>query len=156
MLRHFFVYGTLKRGHLRSGMWPSPPGSIDLGLVRGTLLDLGAYPGLTAGEEWILGELWTLPWDAMPETLAVLDGVEGYDPVTDHGLYVRREISVWTLAVSGESPSETRTQAFTYLIADPGRMAAARRISPAVRVGSFLAAQWPDSLSRVPKRLEDE
>lgn len=156
MLQHLFVYGTLKRGHLRSGLWPHPPDSIRPGLVRGALFDLGSYPGLVPGEDWILGELWTLQSDHVPKTLAVLDEVEGYDPAEDRGLYVRREIPAWSLDRSRKVPGDSIVRAFSYLIADPDRLAKARRISPSVAMGHILAAQWPDTQSRVPKRLEDE
>lgn len=155
-LNALFVYGTLKEGHLRSRMWPHAPQSIEPAIVRGRLLDLGAYPGLIEGDEWVLGELWTLAENHMPRTLAVLDEVEGYDSIANCGLYVRRAIPVWSLH-SHDGPSHEPTRrAFTYLIADEYRIATARHIHPAISVGDGLAAQWPDSLSRVPERIEDE
>lgn len=156
MLDNLFVYGTLKRGHLRSRMWPHAPQTIQTALVRGSLLDLGAYPGLTPGEGWVLGELWTLANEHVPETLAVLDEVEGYDSATDRGLYVRRRIPVWTVEPTGRVPASLGTDAYTYIIADEHRIATSRRIAPSIQVGDRFASRWPDSLSRVPARLEDE
>ncbi len=155
-LNALFVYGTLKEGHLRSSMWPHAPQSIEPAMVRGRLLDLGAYPGLIEGDEWILGELWTLAEHHMPRTLAVLDEVEGYDCASDRGLYVRKAIPVWSLHSDNGPSDEPTHRAFTYLIADEGRIATARSMALAISVGSRMAVQWPDSLSRVPKRFEDE
>jgi gamma-glutamylcyclotransferase (GGCT)/AIG2-like uncharacterized protein YtfP len=155
-LNTLFVYGTLKEGHLRSRMWPHAPQSIEPAMVRGQLLDLGSYPGLIEGDEWVLGELWTLAENHMPRTLAVLDQVEGYDAVADRGLYIRRAIPVWYLHANDDPSDQPSRHAFTYLIADRGCIAAGRHIRPAIPVDCRLAAQWPDSLSRVPTRLEDE
>lgn len=156
MLNNLFVYGTLKKGHLRSRMWPRAPQTIRLALARGRLLDLGAYPGLIPGEDWVLGELWTLASEHVLETLEVLDQVEGYDSATDRGLYVRREIPVWLTDPMDRVPGTVGTDAYTYLIADQQRIAEARQIPPWVPVGDRFASQWPDSRSRVPARLEDE
>jgi len=73
-----FVYGTLKRGQSRENCWPHQPLSIDAATVRGTLFDLGPYPGLVAGNDLIAGELWLFAAEDMPPTLAVLDEVEGF------------------------------------------------------------------------------
>lgn len=156
MLNSLFVYGTLKQGHLRSRMWPHAPQTIRTALTRGSLLDLGAYPGLIPGEDWVLGELWTLASEHVLETLSVLDHVEGYDSATDRGFYVRREIPVWLAEPMDRVPETFGTDAYTYLIADDHCIAEARRIPPWIPVGDRFASQWPDSLSRVPTRLEDE
>lgn len=156
MLNALFVYGTLQQGHLRSRMWPHPPQSIRKALARGRLLDLGAYPGLISGDDWVLGELWILAMDHMPKTVEVLDQVEGYDSATDRGLYIRRSLSVWCLESFDQRARLPPTPAYTYLIADEHRIAAARWIEPRIAIGDALAAQWPDALSRVPLRLEDE
>ena len=156
MLNALFVYGTLKHGYLRSSMWPHAPQAIVPGLVRGALLDLGAYPGLILGDDWILGELWTIAAEHIPRTLEVLDQVEGYDPRTDRGLYLRRPISVWPLGSPMDPPQDSPTQAYTYRIADEHRIAHGRRIAATIQMGDRWVAQWPDRLSRVPTRLEDE
>jgi gamma-glutamylcyclotransferase (GGCT)/AIG2-like uncharacterized protein YtfP len=151
----FFVYGTLKQGHLRSGMWPHAPRKIQQGVVRGLILDLGAYPGLLSGDDWVLGELWTLDASHVSRTLQILDEVEGYNATTDHGLYVRRTIPVRPVETFND-PQSVWIDAYTYIISDPASISAARRIQPAVFVSNTLAASWPDLQSRVPLRLEDE
>lgn len=152
MANALFVYGTLKQGHLRSGCWPCAPQSIQPGIAQGNLLDLGSYPGMISGDQWVLGEIWTLREEHIAETLAQLDHVEGYDPRTDSGLYVRRVTRVW--ATDNHAPISG--QAYVYFIADPQRIASARPIPPSVMIHGRRASQWPDGLSRVPTRLEDE
>ena len=49
---------------------------VGAGSVRGTLLDLGDFPGLVNGTGRVVGEVYRL--DA-PELLAVLDRAEGYN-----------------------------------------------------------------------------
>ena len=49
---------------------------VGAGRVRGTLLDLGAYPGLVAGRGAVSGEVYRL--DA-PELLPDVDREEGYN-----------------------------------------------------------------------------
>jgi gamma-glutamylcyclotransferase (GGCT)/AIG2-like uncharacterized protein YtfP len=154
-INSLFVYGTLKQGHLRSNMWPHAPRVIQQGMVRGCLLDLGAYPGLLPGDDWVLGELWTLEASHMARTLEILDEVEGYNATNDQGLYVRRTLPVRLVEPLEESQAAW-IDAYTYMISDPDRISAARRIHPAVVIGDTFAASWPDRQSRVPKRLEDE
>lgn len=156
MLNALFVYGTLKRGHLRSGIWPHPPQSIESAVARGRLLDLGPYPGLIDGDDWVLGEVWILAEHHIAKTLAILDEVEGYDGEVDRGLYLRREVLVWFLDPTRGLSDDATRRAYTYVIADQDRIDAARRIQPATVIADRLAAQWPDAQSRVPARLEDE
>ena len=82
-----FIYGTLKRGHLRAGLLD---GQRYLGDARSCPLyrmyQVEAYPGLVHEEEGISleGEL----WEVDPECLAELDEVEGVEA----GLYQRERI----------------------------------------------------------------
>jgi gamma-glutamylcyclotransferase (GGCT)/AIG2-like uncharacterized protein YtfP len=126
-------------------------------MAQGKLLDLGSYPGMILGDmisadQWILGEIWTLHEEHIDETLAQLDRVEGYDPRTDSGLYIRRVIRVWAT----DSHEPISGHAHVYLIADAQRIACARPMLPSVMIHGRWAAQWPDGLSRVPSSLEDE
>jgi len=107
-----FVYGTLKRGQLRGGMWPCQPISIEPALVHGELYDLGPYPALlppasgSAGDR-IAGEVWTFAVHDMPRVLEVLDEIECYDQPGEPSLYLRVVIEFETVAGS-------RGAAFTY------------------------------------------
>lgn len=73
-----FAYGTLKRGQCRERYWPAVPQEVLRGTVRGTLWDLGPYPGLTVGEDLVAGEIWLFVRSEMTKILQVLDDVEGY------------------------------------------------------------------------------
>jgi gamma-glutamylcyclotransferase (GGCT)/AIG2-like uncharacterized protein YtfP len=69
-----FVYGTLKRGQVRERSWPRQPLAVEPAWTLGRLFDLGPYPGLLAGTDRVLGELWRFAAEDLPETLRVLDG----------------------------------------------------------------------------------
>lgn len=57
-------------------------------LLRGLLYDLGSYPGLTAGDGLVEGELYRL---VDPSALGFLDRFEDYDPLRPEASeYVRR------------------------------------------------------------------
>ncbi|HEX7854370.1 MAG TPA: gamma-glutamylcyclotransferase family protein [Sphingobium sp.] len=90
-----FVYGTLRPGDV---------GFIEAGLegrvallgpacVRGTLYDLGDYPGaVLGGTGLIVGELLRPLDDAL---LAILDGYELYDPVDEkRSEYLRLRVTI--------------------------------------------------------------
>src|SRR5262245_64481917 len=82
-----FTYGTLMRGYGLHRLLATGAKLLGAGSVRGTLLDLGDFPGLVDGAGRVVGEVYRL--DA-PELLAVLDRAEGYN-------FVRRRATV-TLA----------------------------------------------------------
>ncbi len=73
-----FVYGTLKRGQCRERSWPRQPLSVEPAWTLGRLYDLGPYPALVAGDDRVRGELWRFAAEDLPETLRVLDGIEGF------------------------------------------------------------------------------
>jgi gamma-glutamylcyclotransferase (GGCT)/AIG2-like uncharacterized protein YtfP len=169
MPQSIFVYGTLKQNQLRGKAWPRPPLSMRPALVRATLWDLGAFPGITLGDDWILGELWTLSDHDMHATLKVLDAIEDYDAKHHRGLYLRVAIESFpTPAELGdakpgvEHPFRTDVanwpalRAFTYLANDPDMLRSARRIAPNQPWNGQIVASWPDTGSRVPQTLEEE
>ncbi len=91
---YLFAYGTLRPGH-------APEEVADLvrrfepvgkGTVRGTLYDLGSYPGavLDGGStRRILGTVFRLP--AGNDILPRLDDYEGFDPqAPQRSLFIRR------------------------------------------------------------------
>lgn len=89
-----FAYGTLKRGFCREKCWPRPPKTVRKGWVQGKLFDLGSYPGLADGKEWVEGELWVMSPGDMDATIQELDVVEGYNQDAGEDLYTRRTVEV--------------------------------------------------------------
>jgi gamma-glutamylcyclotransferase (GGCT)/AIG2-like uncharacterized protein YtfP len=117
-----FVYGTLQRGEERCHRWPFPPLRVDVALARGRLYDLGPYPALSDGEDWVRGELWHLQPEHLAETLRVLDQIECYGH-EDVDLYVRRMIACRTMA--GEE-----LRAYAYFFAHSSELPEASRVRP--------------------------
>ncbi|MFM9068436.1 MAG: gamma-glutamylcyclotransferase [Planctomycetota bacterium] len=134
-----FVYGTLKRGELRGGRWPRAALRIQPAWVVGELYDLGPYPALLPHQnteapaqqvlaQRVLGELWELAPADMPETLRVLDDIEGYRNKADD-LYERHLIDVH--CGTGTNPDEQELKrAFTYFYARRSELQAGQRIVP--------------------------
>ncbi len=144
-----FVYGTLKQHHLRASMWPCKPISIRSATIRAELYDTGPFPAILRGDDFVLGELWTLRSEDIAETLAVLDDVEGYDASRLDNLYVRIE-------TDAALEDATTARAYVYQYARNDRQAGMRRIAPHLEFAGRLCAAWPDALSRVPKSLAEE
>jgi gamma-glutamylcyclotransferase (GGCT)/AIG2-like uncharacterized protein YtfP len=106
-----FAYGTLMEGFVRRRLL----GSATLegpGQVRGSLLDLGRYPGVVLdGRGWVLGELYRVP--DLAARLPRLDLEEGYDPAApSRSLYLRCRAPVHT---AGAPPRD----AWLYVLNDP-------------------------------------
>jgi gamma-glutamylcyclotransferase (GGCT)/AIG2-like uncharacterized protein YtfP len=83
MSDYLFAYGTLQPGLAPKSMAAVVVKlrAIGLGSVRGTLYDLGRYPGAIAdarAASKISGTVLELPED--PSVLHALDDYEGYDP----------------------------------------------------------------------------
>lgn len=120
---HFiFVYGTLKRGEERADRWPQEPRSVEPATTKACLYDIGPYPAIVEGDDVVLGELWEIDSQDMPETLRVLDEIECYGN-EDVDLYVRRVVECRTLG------GETR-KAFTYFFAQPSQLKFATLVKP--------------------------
>lgn len=92
-LRRLFAYGTLMTGFRRRALL-GPARLEGVGRVRGSLYDLGEYPGLVLdGGGWVVGELYEVADLAV--RLPRLDREEGYDPRREaRSLYVRRRVQV--------------------------------------------------------------
>ena len=155
-----FVYGTLKKDQLRGSLWPRKPICIRQAIVQGTLWDLGQYPGLTTGQDWCLGEIWSIAAEDLDVTLAVLDEIEGYCHESDSGLYVRRSILAKVHSSCGQDRWED-VDAQTYIFEQLSKVTSKRLIrpwitSPIAMEQNLDVASWPDELSRVPKRLDEE
>jgi gamma-glutamylcyclotransferase (GGCT)/AIG2-like uncharacterized protein YtfP len=88
-----FAYGTLMSGFSRR---PLLGGAVleGLGRIRGSLYDLGDYPGVVLDDRgWVTGELYRVP--DLPARLPALDQEEGCDPADEtRSLYVRRTVPV--------------------------------------------------------------
>jgi len=81
-----FVYGSLLQ---TLGLHHNLAGAHLLGpaLTAGRLYDLGAFPGLTPGDDPVVGELYAID-DA---TLESLDHIEGFSPSSPETSFYRRE-----------------------------------------------------------------
>jgi gamma-glutamylcyclotransferase (GGCT)/AIG2-like uncharacterized protein YtfP len=117
-----FVYGTLKRGECRAKFWPYPPLAVESATIRGRLYDLGPYPALGPGDDTIRGEVWHLAEADMPETLRILDEVEG---ATQLGTAYYRRIVVTCITDDGKSH-----QAFAYEFAHLNRLRPDQIVAP--------------------------
>jgi gamma-glutamylcyclotransferase (GGCT)/AIG2-like uncharacterized protein YtfP len=154
-----FVYGTLQQDQLRGRMWPHPPRSIEAAVTRGELYDLGSCPGILAGADWVLGELWTLQPHHLDATLEALDAIEDYDPAKHSGLYLRAITTVYPEpATQHEDPArkDRGVQAYTYFANDPVLLAQARRIPAEQSWHGLSVARWPDARARVPRWISEE
>ncbi len=90
-LRHVFVYGTLRKGQERdiNHLQPAPV-FIGNSQIKGTLYDLGSYPGVRlGGSGWVQGEIYQIT----PALERQLDEIEEVWP-QQTGEYVRREVVV--------------------------------------------------------------
>jgi gamma-glutamylcyclotransferase (GGCT)/AIG2-like uncharacterized protein YtfP len=157
-----FVYGTLKKNQLRGSLWPRPPIALGPAITLGELWDLGSYPGLHPGSDWVLGELWIFPPNDIEETFRVLDEIEEYDPKKDRGLYLRRQIDV--RGVDAQDRLGPIQKAFTYLMPQVAQKHRIRRIEPWKKLRwtsedvqmDALVACWPDDGSFVPRDATEE
>lgn len=146
-----FVYGTLKRGQCREGMWPVDPLRVSSVFTHGTLFDRQDYPAMTSGTDEVVGEKWDFFPQQMQRVLEVLDAIEGANQPGIPDLYRRVVVPTWDLcqSVTVGSPSDIDTagKSFTYHYArDPLKdgfirllptQAVQRRAKPCVR--------WPVS-----------
>lgn len=157
-----FVYGTLKKNQLRGSLWPRKPIARGPAITLGELWDLGSYPGLQPGSDWVLGELWIFPPNDIEETFRVLDEIEEYDPKKDRGLYLRRQIDV--RGVDAQDRLGPIQKAFTYLMPQVAQTHRNRRIEPWKKLRwtsedvqmDALVACWPDYGSFVPRDATEE
>lgn len=117
-----FVYGTLRRGYERQACWPRPPRSVQPVRVRGQLFDLGPYPALIPGDDWVVGERWVLAEADMDVTLAVLDDVEGFAGQADD-LYRR-------VIIECHDDAGAVQPAYAYLYAAAEQLTADQRVRP--------------------------
>ena len=90
-----FVYGTLKRGQCREGLWPRLPVSVNPAWVFGTLFGRHDYPAMKTGSDQVVGELWRFKPSDLDRVLEVLDQIEGANQPGSIDLYRRVVTEVW-------------------------------------------------------------
>ena len=132
LVRHLFVYGTLKSGYGRADALPGI-GRRQPARINGRLLDLGSYPGWQPDADatlWVQGELLEL-MDPVA-ALGVDDGIEGCAGYQDHALYHR--VLVWARTATSDGQG---VLAWCCRIADPGA-------APLLPSG-----HWPDRPSNI-------
>ncbi len=89
MVSAVFVYGTLKQGQCRETLWPAEPLSIQIGWVDGVLWGRSDYPAMIAGDDRVLGELWSFDAERISLVLETLDQIEGVGLAAKSGLAAR-------------------------------------------------------------------
>jgi gamma-glutamylcyclotransferase (GGCT)/AIG2-like uncharacterized protein YtfP len=134
MITAVFVYGTLQQGQCRHRLWPAVPLSIEQAWVHGALFDGPEYPAMTAGDDRVLGQVWTLPESEMERVLIELDKIEGTNQAGQQDLYRRVLIETW---IPEDQPLVT---AYTYLYATDPTLDGFTRRRPA-ETGCFV--NWP-------------
>lgn len=91
----FFVYGTLMRGEPNHGVIQRMlPMQILLAETPGRLVDPGGFPAFlppTGPNQWVTGELVTVPHQRIRPVFAEIDRLEGFFPEPPDGFLFRRE-----------------------------------------------------------------
>ena len=85
-----FVYGTLKRGFGNHAVLRGAEFIGKASLQGFEMYSLGGFPGIipVTGFSWVEGELYEV------SDFLHLDRLEGYNPETKRGMYLREEVSV--------------------------------------------------------------
>ena len=83
------TYGTLMRGN-HNDHFMEDAKLIGEGQFKGDLYCLGGFPAVMPGEGIVVGEVYRVPVEAIPN----IDGLEGYDARTDSGMYLKRKVIV--------------------------------------------------------------
>jgi gamma-glutamylcyclotransferase (GGCT)/AIG2-like uncharacterized protein YtfP len=96
MTTTIFVYGTLLKGLSRNSVLKDSE-FLGLALCKGTLLDLGSFPGMISGQkDVVIGEVYKL---SDYKTLETLDKIEGYNENNKlDSLYTRENVQVRLLS----------------------------------------------------------
>ncbi len=149
----FFVYGTLKKSHLRGGLWPRKPLRIIVGSIQSDLFDLGPYPAATPGKHWVLGEIWEFNQMDIEPTIVELDLIEGYVSSRENNEYIRRIVNAEFM---GPETTPKQMRAYAYFAAQPKRLEIARKIKPFLEFLGRPVAAWPDAGANVPASFSEE
>ena len=96
-----FVYGTLRSGRGNYALMEQYTVEMKTAVVEGQLFYTGSYlsiPALAEGTDLVCGELYWLNPNKYSEAVCRLDHLEGYDPIADKGMYLRRAImGAWSV-----------------------------------------------------------
>lgn len=133
----FFVYGTLKQRGANAHVWPRRALRIKPAIVQAVLFDLGPYPAIDRGDDWVLGELWMFALQDVPATLLSLDALEGYQQAGNADEY-RREI------VQAIDADHNSVPAYAYFYQDRSYLTANRRLPSAIPWQGRRCACWPN------------
>ena len=103
-----FVYGTLMKGEANHDLIMSDAKYEGKYRTenRWGLINIGAFPALVPHVLEVEGEVYTID----VETLARIDRLEGYNSETNHGMYIRRWIKVY----SQDDDSEDEVQTYMW------------------------------------------
>lgn len=116
--KSFFVYGTLKTGECRDGVFHrylKNGFTLVKGSIKAKLFDLGPYPAIAKGEDTVHGELVTIKDEKeLDKIMGVLDGIEGYRGPGHRNLYDRKIVKVDT--------GDDTVEAFTYFFGNEERL----------------------------------
>ena len=110
-MHHLFVYGTLRPGGSNHDLLECATSTVAPATAAGLALysnASGTYPYATPHpDSQIAGALITVPHGEWPAIVARLDMLEGYDPHTDNGHYLRRRRTIHTGATAPPKPGST-------------------------------------------------
>jgi gamma-glutamylcyclotransferase (GGCT)/AIG2-like uncharacterized protein YtfP len=127
-VRHIVFYGTLRARcapHVRLKL-PSALAYVGKCTLRGTLYDLGRYPGFVPGAGIVEGELYRIRSSSL---LRRLDEFEGFDPRDrDRSAFVREIVRVGTPARDSALPRYAWVYVYNHVTA--GRPAVRGRAWP--------------------------
>ncbi len=107
------------------------------GWTLGRLFDLGPYPAMIPGGDRVLGEIWQFRDADLPETLRILDAIEGTNQPGEPNLYYR----CITQAIA--FPDADADPAYTYVWAAPDSLPTAGYLRPTIDLGGALYSCWP-------------
>jgi gamma-glutamylcyclotransferase (GGCT)/AIG2-like uncharacterized protein YtfP len=138
----FFVYGTLKSDQVRGKMWSRTPRSVRVAAVRGVLFDLGAYPAMIPGDDWVAGELWEFDLQDLRPVTERLDSIEGFRAGSTTNLYER--VIVQALVADSDGGGQ-EVLAYTYFYSDHSISKINRRVEESNTFLQRRCRTWPDS-----------
>jgi len=105
-VRMLFVYGTLRRqsAHRMARYLAENARFVGEGVARGTLVNLGSYPGLALpGQTAVVGDVYEFPEDSAPRHIAALDAYEGCGTNDPRPHEYRRELIAVRIADGSET-----------------------------------------------------